>query len=175
MSRILLICGSLRAASSNRVLLDAAAALAPPTWQTRYLDVLATLPHFNPDEDGVDVPQPVRTLREAAAWAQGFLISTPEYAHGLPGSLKNALDWLVSGMEVYEKPAVLLNATEHSTHAQASLREILSTMSVRQAGGAWVTVPLNGRKLGVADVLADAALSGALRQAVDALEEGLRS
>jgi NAD(P)H-dependent FMN reductase len=96
--KIIAICGSLRSQSSNRALLQAAVKLAPEGMEITIYEGLAGLPHFNPDDDEEDTtpPQPVAELRALLAAADGILISSPEYAHGVPGSLKNALDWLVS-------------------------------------------------------------------------------
>src|SRR5439155_26208619 len=93
--QFLAISGSLRHASSNTQLLRAVALLAPPGLRITQFDGLGALPHFNPDLD-TDPPSPaVRVLRESIAAADGLLISSPEYAHGVPGVLKNVLDWLV--------------------------------------------------------------------------------
>jgi len=97
---LLAISGSLRAASSNSRLLDAAVALAPPGVQVIRYDGLGTLPPFNPDVEADGLPAPVGQLRALVARADAIVISSPEYAHGVPGSLKNALDWLVSGVEL---------------------------------------------------------------------------
>ena len=91
---------------------------------------LTELPHFNPDRD--DVPDPaVTSLRAQLQAADGVLISTPEYAHGVPGSLKNLLDWVVGSGELVDKPVALLHASR-SPWALASIRETLSVMSARR-------------------------------------------
>jgi chromate reductase len=96
--KILTISGSLRSRSSNTELLRAARLVADPSWIFDHYDGLAVLPHFNPDDDvdGAAPPDPVRDLRARIAAADALLICSPEYAHGVPGSLKNALDWMVS-------------------------------------------------------------------------------
>ena len=94
--------GSLRARSSNTEALRAAAMLAPEWATVTLFSGLAGLPHFNPDLDveGAVLPVPVREFRAQVDAADALLICSPEYAHGVPGSLKNALDWLVSGAEI---------------------------------------------------------------------------
>ncbi|MEY2616468.1 MAG: hypothetical protein QOH78_2241 [Verrucomicrobiota bacterium] len=92
--RILAISGSLRSTSSNTTVLRAAQILAPPGVEVILYESLGVLPHFNPDLDGDEPPQLVLELRSEVGLADGLLISSPEYAHGVPGSLKNALDWL---------------------------------------------------------------------------------
>src|SRR5215469_4982365 len=140
--RILAISGSLRAKSSNTAVLTAAARLAPPGTEIVLYDGLADLPHFNPDLDTEDPPAPVLALRRAIGHCDGLLISSPEYARGVAGALKNALDWLVSSLEFPEKPVALINASPRSTHADAQLRLILATMSARLIEAASITLPL---------------------------------
>ena len=63
--------------------------------------------------------------------ADALLICSPEYARGVPGSLKNALDWLVSSDAFVGKPVALINTSPRATHAQASLALTLETMAGR--------------------------------------------
>jgi NAD(P)H-dependent FMN reductase len=173
--RVLAISGSLRSRSSNRALLDAAASLLPAgmTWQT--YEGLAELPHFNPDddEDGRPVPPAVADLRARVIAADGWVISSPEYAHGLPGSLKNALDWLVSCPELPGKPVLLLNASAAGGNfAQASLAETLRTMSLHLLEDS-LTAPFLPRKLQEGGALEPGA-ARKLRDALEALAAAIR-
>jgi NAD(P)H-dependent FMN reductase len=156
--RLLAISGSLRAVSSNTTLLRAAALIAPDAGITLYAG-LDNLPHFNPDLDtGLDdpnVPATVRELRAAIGAADGILISSPEYAHGIPGSLKNALDWLVGSSEFPGKPVALINASPYSTHAQASLAETLRTMSAELVDGSPFPIALPNRSMNETAAAAD--------------------
>ncbi len=173
--RVLAISGSLRARSSNRALLRAAEALAPPAAEWETYEGLAGLPHFNPDddEDGRPVPPPVADLRSRAIAADAWVISSPEYAHGVPGSLKNALDWLVSCPELPGKPVLLLNASAAGGNfAQAALVETLRTMSLRVLDES-LTAPFLPRKLQEGNEL-DPAASRILRRSLDALAAATR-
>jgi NAD(P)H-dependent FMN reductase len=148
--KIVAISGSLRAGSSNAALLRAAVALAPADMDIALYEDMGTLPHFNPDLDGIDaVPPPaVAAFRTLLAGADGVLISSPEYAHGVPGSLKNALDWIVSSGELVDKPVVLLNAAPSGGEfAQAALLETLRTMSARVLVEASLLAPFVRKKL----------------------------
>jgi NAD(P)H-dependent FMN reductase len=167
--RILAISGSLRAGSSNSRLLDAVAALVPAGVEVIRYDGLGDLPHFNPDVESSGLPAPVADLRAQVARADAIVISSPEYAHGVPGSLKNALDWLVSGVELPGKPVALFNASPNGTHAHAALVEILTTMSARVIGAATVTLPLGAKKLDTAGMIADGLIAAALRVGIAAL------
>jgi len=168
---ILGISGSLRARSSNTELLRAAALVAPASARVTLFEGLDGLPHFNPDLDSerAILPAPVVALRRQVAAADALIISSPEYAHGVPGSLKNALDWLVSGPEIPYKPIGLLAASARSTHGQASLAETLRTMSTVLVPGASLALPLDGRRLDAAGIAGDPELTGLLRGALEAL------
>jgi chromate reductase, NAD(P)H dehydrogenase (quinone) len=167
--RIVAIPGSLRAASSNKLALEAMKALAPRDVHIEIYEGLGSLPHFNADLDieGANPPAAVADLRERLRASDGLLISSPEYAHGVPGSLKNALDWLVSDGLLVGKRVVLVNATPPSSYAQSSLLETLTVMNWTVV--ATIEVPLRGRKLDVAGVVADRELSEKLRSGIVAL------
>jgi chromate reductase, NAD(P)H dehydrogenase (quinone) len=170
---ILAISGSLRALSSNTALLRVAADVAPAGVVVTMYDGLASLPHFNPDDD-VDVPPPsVLALRAQIGAADGLLVCSPEYAHGVPGSLKNALDWLVSSIEFPFKPVALLNASAMATHAQASLTETLGLMNARIVSEACVTIPVSRADVSPTGEIANAEIRAATRRAVEAFVRGI--
>ena len=98
---------------------------------------LGGLPHFNPDLDENDPPEPVREFRRLIGSADAVIISSPEYAHGMPGSLKNALDWLVSDGTLVGKPVLIITtAPTYGEHAHAQLVEVLTTMQWNVLTGA---------------------------------------
>ena len=113
---ILGISGSLRTASANTTLLKAAAALAPRHIRLLVYSVIVDLPLFNPDLDGDPAPLTVAKFRSHLCQATGVIISTPEYAHGVPGVLMNALDWLVASGELYNKPVALFYTSGRGTY-----------------------------------------------------------
>jgi NAD(P)H-dependent FMN reductase len=140
---------------------------------------IGALPHFNPDldpalDDGA-LPQAARELRMEAGRAGAMLICSPEYAHGVPGSLKNALDWLVGCTEFPGKPVALLNASPRAVHADAQLREILATMSARLVDRASIVIPVQGTKLGLEGIVSDPGLSLLIRQALTAFADAVRN
>lgn len=163
--RILAISGSLRRCSSNSILLRAARVLAPEGIEIALYDGLGDLPHFNPDLEGLEPPA-VPHFRQKLKAADGVLISSPEYAHGVPGSLKNALDWIVGSGELADKPVALLNASPRATHAQASLEETITVMSARVIKEASLTIPVQGKHLDESGIVADPELSRLVLQAV---------
>jgi chromate reductase len=160
--RLLALCGSLRAVSSNGSALQAAARLAPAGAEVVIYEGLAGLPHFNPDLDTETPPEAVLALRREIGASDGLMICSPEYAHGVPGALKNGLDWLVSSLEFADTPTILINTSPGSVHAPAQLKEILATMSARLVEAAFVTLNLRGRSLDAAGIVADSDLSAAL-------------
>jgi NAD(P)H-dependent FMN reductase len=168
--KILTVCGSLRANSSNRALLRAYGRLVPSSISVQHYEQLGELPHFNPDLDGQTVPHEVAALRGLVAAAGALLISTPEYAHGLPGSFKNALDWLVSDPAFAGKPVVILHASRGSTWALDSLREVLRTMSATIIESASISLPLGTNQVDEAAILARGDLRQLLLGSIGELE-----
>jgi len=174
---ILAISGSLRAHSSNSALLDAVARLAPPGVHIEIDRSLGKLPHFNPDLDEQDsplLPASVAALRSRIGAADGLLLSTPEYAHGMPGSFKNLLDWLVASTEFPNIPVAILNPSARAQHAPAQLVEVLTTMNAHLVTDASVTIPLSGRSIDGAAAAADPVIAGDLRAALGAFVRAVR-
>ena len=163
--RLLAISGSLRAVFSNTMLLRAAALLAPTGVEISVYDRLGDLPHFNPDLEGVEPPV-VKEFWARVRAADGIIISSPEYAHGVPGVLKNALDWLVGGFDFINKPVALFNASPRSTYALASLTEIITIMSGRIVSEASISVSLREQHLGEAGIMSHAEIASAVRAAL---------
>ena len=93
-TKVLVLVGSLRAASVNRQLAELAVETAPEGVSLQLFDRLGELPFYNEDIDTDDVAEPVVALRAAAADADAALVVTPEYNGSIPGVLKNAIDWL---------------------------------------------------------------------------------
>lgn len=173
--RILAVSGSLRAVSSNTAALQAAGMLAPEGVEIVLYPSVGDLPHFNPDLDTETPPAVVAAWRREIGRSDGLLICSPEYAHGMAGALKNALDWLVSSLEFADTPTALINTSPRAHHAQDQLREVLSTMSARLVEAASITLPLHGRGLDAAGVAADPALSAQLASAMQAFAGAIGS
>ena len=160
--RILGISGSLRAVSSHRSLLAVAAGLTPAGAVLEISSSIGNLSLFNPDLAD-SAPESVLHFREEIAAADAVLIASPEYAHGVPGAFKNALDWVVGCAELGHKPVVLLNAAPRAVHAQAALAEIVVTMNLNLLVSLPVPVPRNATPDSIA---ADSATASLLRQAL---------
>jgi chromate reductase len=143
---LLAISGSLRVASTNSALVAALAQNAPADCRVIAYDGLGRLPIFNPDDEGERTPAEASKLIDAVTRADGVIVSCPEYAHGVPGGLKNALDWLVSRDAAVGKPAMLVHASPRSLFARAALSEIMRTMSFALYEGETLEVVLIGKK-----------------------------
>ncbi len=184
MTKILLISGSLRGGSGNSALLRTAAAIAPDGAEAEVYDGIASLPHFNPDDDapgGEELDPAVRQLRAALAASDAVLFSTPEYAGDLPGSFKNLLDWTVGGGETYGMPVGWVNtagpaAPAGGEHAEASLRRVLGYTGAAIVAAACARIPVARDAVGADGLVADPAvrkpLAAVLRELVDAVEAG---
>jgi NAD(P)H-dependent FMN reductase len=145
---VLAISGSLQSRSSNTALVRLAGRLAGEA-QVRVdvLDVLADLPYFNPELDVEPWPASVAALRTRVGAADGVLIASPEYAHEMPGVLKNALDWLVSSGELYDKPVAVLCASpaaERGGYVREALGRTLDAEGARVVVSTTVAVPPRG-------------------------------
>jgi NAD(P)H-dependent FMN reductase len=128
--RILTISGSLRAASINTALLHAFAALAPASVEVVQCQLIGQLPLFNPDLSSAPPPA-VSELYAQICAAEVLVIASPEYAHGVTGSIKNALDWCVGFENFVAKPVLVLQSRARSVYADSALRETLQTMSAQ--------------------------------------------
>jgi chromate reductase, NAD(P)H dehydrogenase (quinone) len=170
---ILAISGSLRAASYNTAALKAACMLAPAGISVRLEPGIGALPLFNPDLDDAGLPR-VDAWRARIDAADALLIASPEYAHGVTGVIKNALDWAVSMASFPGKPVALLNTSPRATVAQTSLREILTTMSACLVEPASISLPLQGSGLTLGGILAQPELCAALGDALAALGQAAR-
>jgi chromate reductase, NAD(P)H dehydrogenase (quinone) len=136
--RILAICGSIQARSSNQKLLELAATCLPADVSFHYSLSLATLPHFNPDLESEGAVQSVEQLRQEVAHADALVIACPEYGHSLPGVLKNAIDWLIGSGELEGKLIATMASTpsaDRGTLGLLALHQTLGAVKARIVGG----------------------------------------
>ena len=173
--RLLAISGSLRSSSVNTAALQALARLAPEGVKVLVYRELPKLPPFNPDDEDKPKPEPVETLRALVNASDALVIAAPEYAHGVPGALKNALDWLVASETFAGKPVALINTSPRAFHAQASLREILGTMAARLVPEAFAAISLTGKIVTADDILSDPVCARRLKESLEALLAATRA
>lgn len=173
MTRILLISGSTRDESLHTAALRTATRLAPAGLTTILYDGLRGLPAFVPGEPYP--PEAVRALRDQVTAADVLVISTPEYAGSLPGSLKNLLDWLVAGGELHDKPAAWLSLAPpgQDEGARAALESALAHGNARLLQWACTRIPLELGAVGADGIIADDHLQRAILDILQALNRFL--
>ena len=169
--RILAISGSLRGGSSATALARALAYVAPADTTVTLWDELESIPPFSPDRDreGDVPPAPVAELRAALTAADAVVISTPEYAFGVPGSLKNALDWTVASGDFAGKPTVAISSSPSDLggdKAHASLVLTLGAMQAKMPPGGGLIVTFVRKKLDGEGRVVDPATIAALTELV---------
>ena len=166
MNKILAIPGSLRAGSSSNLILKTIISVAAPGIQVEVYDGLGNLPHFNdPPEEPVAVAELKQKIREADA----ILICTPEYAFGIPGSLKNALDWTVGTGEFVDKPVGLITASSQGEKGHSAMLLVLSAISARLIGDATLLISSVRSKIGPDGTVKDKELLSLLTKVVPSL------
>jgi chromate reductase len=136
--KVLGLAGSLRQASHNRALLRAAQELAPPGMEIEIAE-LDRIPLYNGDVEATGDPEPVADFKQRIREADALLIVTPEYNHGVPGVLKNAIDWASRpplGSPLTGKLVAIMGAGGRSgtAHAQRQLRDHLAFPKARVIG-----------------------------------------
>lgn len=169
------ISGSLRAESSNTTLVRSLSHLAPFGMELVVFDGVGDLPHYSPELDTDDPPAAVLRWRNVLRDCDAALFCTPEYAHGMPGSLKNALDWLVSSGEFDGgKPCGALSASPSflgGDKALAWLRQILAVLGACVPPEASFAIPFVRTKLDAQGHVSDPALADTLRAALQSLAD----
>ena len=129
--KIIAIPGSLSQRSANMNLINAIIELYSNQLDIKIFQGLSKIPPFNPDLDNETPPEEVIQFRTQLKEADGILICTPEYAMGVPGTLKNAIDWTVSSMEFSDKPVALITASTSGKKAHAALLDTLTVIEAK--------------------------------------------
>lgn len=159
--KLLALSGSLRKASYNTAAIEALQILAPANIEV-IIGSIGELPLFNPDREEEYIPA-LAELAQSLSIADGLILASPEYAHGISGPMKNALDWLVGGTEFPFKPIMLINTSPRASHAQESLKEVVRTMSGIVIEKAYVSIPLLSSELDVNGIIESREIAGALK------------
>lgn len=170
--KILAIPGSLRPNSSSHALLKVLISLAPPDVSITVYDGLAQLPHF---DDRNPAPALVVNFQAQLKAADGVLICTPEYAFGVPGSLKNALDWTVSSGDFMDKPVALITASSGGEYGHASLLLTLKAISSKIVEGGTLLIPFIRSKIDREGNISDPVVTRSLEDVLNALIETIRN
>ena len=169
--KILALCGSQRTQSMSGGLLRACRQLAPAGVEILLFKEHKRFPLFNPEL--APLPAGVQALHEAVDAADALLIASPEYAHGVTGTIKNTLDWLVGHPGFVGKPVAVLNPAWQSHHADESLKEILGMMSAELIRDACVRIPVIGSGVAPDAIASSARFAPAIDAALRAMAQHL--
>ncbi len=164
--QLLAISGSLRANSSNNAVLKAVAAMVPAGVQFTIYPDLALIPPF---DDSGEAPLPVVNFRQQVRTADGIFICTPEYAFGVSGVLKNALDWTVSSGELVNKPLALVTAATSGEKAHAALLLTFTALSSNIPPGGDLVISYIRSKLAADGSISDPLMAQQLQGVLNAL------
>jgi len=173
MKRIIAISGSLRQGSSNHAILKYLGSLVQPDIEYTIYNGLADIPAFDPGLDNDTPPASVANLRQLLTAADGVIICTPEYAFGVPGSLKNMLDWLVSSSTLVDKPVALITASLGGEYAHASLLLTLGALTAKLSDETNLLIQFVRSKIGADGTINDADTIKRLYSVFDLFMKGL--
>jgi chromate reductase len=170
--RILGISGSIQRTSANTALLRAAGSRSPAGVEVVIDELLAQLPHFNPDLESENTPAIATKWRDAIHSADAVLFATPEYAYDMPGVLKNGLDWIVGSGELTNKPVAVMSASPTLTggvRAQIALVQMLGVLGALVIDS--VVVPSVRQKIDERGEIADLLTLARIEATVKALAD----
>ena len=170
--KLLGISGSLRTGSSASAVLQSAANLFPKEVEFNILNGLEEIPAFN---DSRDLPQPVDQIIRQISESDGILFCIPEYAFGVPGFLKNALDWTVSSTAFSGKPVALITAASTGEKAHAAFLLTLFALGTKLSSGCDLLISYVRTKLDEKNEIKDGETLTAVKKLVDAFIQTIES
>lgn len=166
---IFAISGSLRSGSSNHNVLRYLESISPADINFFIYDSLAEIPPFDPGNDHESPPQPVSELRSFISHADAIIICTPEYAFGIPGQLKNALDWTVSSGSFSGKLTALITASTGGENAHPALIKVLGALDANLLESTTLLISFIRSKMDPAGNIIDAETERKLKDLFDTL------
>lgn len=169
--KILAVSGSLRGNSSNAIILEAIEKMVPPQVEFFIYKGLGGLPHF---DDAEEAPIAVTVWRKHLQDADAVLICSPEYAFGVPGSLKNAIEWTVGSGELVNKPLALITASTGGDKAHAAWLQIFTAVSANVPEGCALLISYVRSKLNTAGEITDIPTRNAVETVVSKLIEAVK-
>jgi chromate reductase, NAD(P)H dehydrogenase (quinone) len=172
---VVLLSGSTRAGSTNTAALRTVAALDVPGVAATLWDRLVDVPAFVPDDEA-EPPAAVTALRGLLASADAVVFCTPEYAGTLPGSFKNAIDWLVGSGELYRKPVAWINVGHpgRGGGAEATLATVLGYVDAEVIDDACVRIPVGRDAVGADGTVHDPIVRARLAAQLAAVDAHVR-
>lgn len=170
---ILAISGSLRDGSSNTQILKLIGTWLPDDIGYHIYNGMGDLAHFSPVAEDEPFPKTVQSLHSQLDEADAVIICTPEYAFGLPGSLKNLLDWTVATGNFVDKPVAVITASSQGTYAHPSLLTTLGALSANIIDGATLLIQFIRAKMDTAGNITDEGTERELRAVVGNLLQAI--
>jgi NAD(P)H-dependent FMN reductase len=169
--KILGISGSLRANSSASAILNVVAGLVTEQVEFTIYNGLAEIPAFN---DSNNIPETVAAFIKLLSDADGVFFVIPEYAFGVPGALKNALDWTVSSPTAFpDKPVALITAATGGDKAHAAFLLTLKAISAKIPEGATLLLSFIRSKLNEKNEVKDLATLDSIRIVINSLIDAI--
>ncbi len=153
--KVVAISGSTRQNSINHSLLKAIADLSGTSFDITIFDGIGNLPQFNADQDGGNVTKEIADFRQQINKADGVIICTPEYAHGVPGTLKNAIDWTISSSSFPHKPTMLITASTGGHYGHKALMETLRAIEAKNVDNLQMVIPFAKTKISMDNKITD--------------------
>lgn len=175
---LLAIPGSVRSGSYNLALLNSMSELSSENTHITVFDRMKDIPPFDPDLGELEPPEAVTYLMSMIKGSDGVIFSTPEYAHGIPGVLKNALDWLVSSDVLVLKPVVVASVSTSGLggiRAHTPLILVLSAMNSNVLVEGSINVPYASNQFDANNHLKDDLTKMAIGVSLAALERAIRN
>jgi chromate reductase len=173
MKNIFAISGSLRKGSSNHTVLEFLGSLMPGDIVYQLYNGVSQIPAFDPGLDNDDPPAAVADLRKQLSAADAIIICTPEYAFGVPGALKNAIDWMVSSGSFSGKPTALITASTGGENAHEAMIKILGAVDATLIPETTLLIPFVRTKIDKDGHVTDAETAGKLKLILNALVKEL--
>lgn len=168
---ILAISGSTRLHSTSLNVIKAFSDLSKELFQVKVFSGISELPHFNSDLDNEKVSFLISDFRKLISEADGVLICTPEYAMGIPGTLKNAIDWTVSSSEFNKKPTALITASTLGEKGHASLLDTLKIIDATISNETQLLIPLAKTKISEGSKITDVKTFHEIQSLISAFEK----
>ncbi|HTF28408.1 MAG TPA: NADPH-dependent FMN reductase [Flavitalea sp.] len=169
---ILIVPGSIRKNSTSHQLIPAVTKYFPAEFTYEVFDQLGELPHFN---DAAEPGEKIVAWRKTIAYSAAVIFITPEYAYGVPGTLKNALDWIVSSGELVNKPTALITASTGGQYAHESLIRTLGALTAEPDEHARLLISFIRSKLDTEGHVIDQALETKISDLVTSLTNTISS
>ena len=171
--KVFAICGSTRKQSTNLQYIEAVKEMSKDRFEVEIFSALEEIAAFNPDIE--EAPEPVNRFRNKIRESDGVLICTPEYAMGVPGSLKNAIDWTVGTADFSHKPVALITASTLGNKGHLALMETLRIIEAIPATPDQLVISHAKTKITANNTITDTDTRQAIQHLIDGFYEKMKN